>query len=188
MAGRLRLSAIAVPLRLPDAVSRRLGDAFCFVGPHGELDAVSRSELGHQAGDMELDCAHADVKLGADLGIRASLATASRTPSSRSVRASMGWTATASRELAEKLASSRVVTPGSMRASPCSATRTAWINCSGAAPLRRNPRAPALSAPCTYSSIWHRAGGQRSTQQTYSFLDGYGRDMVGHRVMKLPCQ
>jgi len=72
MAGRLRLPAIAVPLRLPDAVSRRLGDAFCFVGPHGELDAVSRSELGHQAGDMELDCAHADVKLGADLGIRAS--------------------------------------------------------------------------------------------------------------------
>ena len=51
------------------AVSRRLADAFCFVGPHGELDAVSRSELGHQAGDVELDCAHADVKLCADLGV-----------------------------------------------------------------------------------------------------------------------
>ena len=53
-------------------MSRRLGDAFWFVGPHGELNAVSRSELGHQAGDVELDCAHADVKLCADLGVCAS--------------------------------------------------------------------------------------------------------------------
>src|SRR5664279_1568322 len=70
-------------------------------------------------------------------------ATVRSTSSSRSVRASTGWTGTAARVLFEKVDRSRAVTPGSMSASPCTAAWMAWINWSGAAPLRRKPRAPA---------------------------------------------
>ncbi len=46
-----------------------LHDASCFVGPHGEFDSVSGPEFGHEAGEVELDCAHADVELAGDLGV-----------------------------------------------------------------------------------------------------------------------
>src|SRR5664279_2703765 len=80
-------------------------------------------------------------------------ATVRSTSSSRSVRASTGWTGPAARVLFEKVDRSRAVIPGSMSASPCTAAWMAWINWSGAAPLRRKPRAPALRAPWMYSSV-----------------------------------
>src|SRR6478609_9109609 len=49
-----------------------LSHAFRFVGPHGEFDSVSGRELGHEAGEVELDGADADVEFLADLGVRLS--------------------------------------------------------------------------------------------------------------------
>src|SRR5215213_10737250 len=45
-------------------------DAVRFVGPHGDLDAISGAELGHQAGEVSLDGAEADVELVGDLTVR----------------------------------------------------------------------------------------------------------------------
>ena len=49
-----------------------LSHAFRLVGPHGEFDSVSGFELGHQARNVELDGAHADVEYLADFGVRLS--------------------------------------------------------------------------------------------------------------------
>src|SRR4051812_44642426 len=40
------------------------------VGPDGELHPVPGTELGHEAGQVELDRARADVELLRDLGVR----------------------------------------------------------------------------------------------------------------------
>ncbi len=44
-------------------------DALRLIGPHGDLDPVPRAELVHQAGQVRLDGAEADVQLIGDLGV-----------------------------------------------------------------------------------------------------------------------
>ena len=40
------------------------------MGPHGDLDAISGAEFGHEAGEVSLDGAEADVELVCDLTVR----------------------------------------------------------------------------------------------------------------------
>jgi hypothetical protein len=81
-------------------------------------------------------------------------ATVTSTSSSRSVSGSIGWAAGSLDDApsSENVDSRRAVTLGAMSASPLAAERTAWASSSGPASFSRNPRAPALSAPWTYSS------------------------------------
>src|SRR4029450_13026447 len=79
-------------------------------------------------------------------------ATVTRTSSSRAVRGSIGWGSGSLGGKAPNAASRRTVTLGAIKASPLAAAWTAWVSSSGPASLRRNPRAPALSAPWTYSA------------------------------------
>ena len=64
----------------------------------------------------------------------------------------MGWTGGRPAGPSENAASSRAVTLGAISASPSAAAWIAWTSSSGPASLSRKPRAPALRAPCTYSS------------------------------------
>lgn len=58
--------------RANGAASRPAGsalDAVRFIGPHRHFDAVSGAEVGHEAGEVGLDGAEADVKFDGDLGL-----------------------------------------------------------------------------------------------------------------------
>src|SRR5690606_26362893 len=48
-------------------------DAAGLVSPHRELDAVTRTELAHEAGHVGLDGAGTDVEVGSDLAVGPSL-------------------------------------------------------------------------------------------------------------------
>lgn len=54
----------------PQLTSMRAVQPTCLVRPDGQLNAIARRKFGHNACDMEFHCAHADVQLLADLGIR----------------------------------------------------------------------------------------------------------------------
>ena len=79
-------------------------------------------------------------------------ATVTRTCSSRPVSGSAGSAGGRPARRPANVASSRAVTLGAISASPLAAAWTAWTSRSGPASLSRKPRAPAFSAPWTYSS------------------------------------
>ncbi len=97
--------------------------SFGLVGPEGNFGAVSGSDLVHEAGEVKLDGAEADVEFVGDLGVVRPWATVTRTSSSRSVRGMNGWVEFAEFAVSAKRASRRVVTLGAMRALPSAAAR-----------------------------------------------------------------
>src|SRR3954447_18042909 len=62
-----------IDARWPSLASRSAPGAIGLVRPHRDLDAIPRAELGHQAGEMGLDRAEADVELVGDLAVRPSV-------------------------------------------------------------------------------------------------------------------
>ena len=99
---------------------------------------------------MRLHRAQADVQLVGDLGVRGrEQRSGAPPPRGRSAGRSVG---PGDDGRLGEAASSRTVTLGAISASPFAAARTACTSSSGPASLSRKSRAPALSAPCTYSS------------------------------------
>ena len=90
-----------------------------FLGPHGDFDAVPGAEFGHEAGEVGLGGAEADVEFVGDFGVGPTTGHREQDSSSRSVSGSMGCAGGVPLRVSEKVARSRACAgPGG---TPCPA-------------------------------------------------------------------